>query len=1113
MRSATLQGVLEHLRKLTDPRRARELCDGDLLERFRRYREEAAFTLLMQRHGAMVLNICRRILGDSHQAEDAFQATFLVLVRKAGTIRKEASWSSWLHVVATHIAHKARAQSARRRACEREALPPGRNDNSFDALAAGELRAALDEEIARLPDKYRTPLVLCYLAEKTHEQAASELGWPKSSVTARLAKARALLLRRLTRRGFTVPAGLLAVLLTESAANAAIPSLLTLSTVRVAMQALNGEASAAASAATLVAGFIRGTTAVKVVGTLTLLAILGFATAVGYRMTAPGLPLSQEATPRAQPAKEQRQAMPERRNHRVDLLGDDLPEEALTRMGSSRLRHPHPRDLFFSADGKSLISFKEGGLRIWDTATGKLLRNLFRLSDFVKDGQVKSCRLVGDSFVRATAKPGEKWLISVQVVDATTGEVRRRVRIKEPAVVVNPTISPDGKRVAVTLQNEIRLYDTTTGDKVQQIPVKGVAAWDIAFSPDSKTIAHNDLSSDTVYLHDVATGKLIREMKRPGDTTLHLVFSPDGRFLASMPQSRVEDKGEVSIWNVHEGKEVQRFTHPFPKAMSGAFSPDGKLVAIGGARAGLVLWDVETGKEIRRLNPHGGVMAIAFSLDGKTLATASPRGAIRLWDTATGKTLPVSADPDMQTADDLRFSADGKRLLGDASACLIWDAATGRELRRISDPKPLDFQHPNDMRFLRLSHDESMLAFANSDGTIILWDVATGKEKRVLKGHDRVVWNLMFAPDSRKLISNGSDGWVRVWDVDNVHQLHQLHGQTPLTVSPNNRYLATGDAKTPAVFVYELSTGRQTNHFDLATEGNVFQLTFSSDSRYLAAAGSPRFGGGMAIAKIWDMTDGQLKGTFESPRTGTVFWSVAISPDGKSVATGNGQGGLLLWELASGRQRHTFVRHESQIVSLAFSPDGKSLAASSVDAPVYVWDVAGSLESQPRRLSKDELQRCWTALAGDDAAAAFQTIRRLAAVSEQTLPFLREHLKPVPAPDLKRVRQLVDLLDSADFPTRQKAAEELENRADTAAGLLRQILAKEKPSLELRRRLQQILESIETKPETLRAVRSVEVLEWIGTPGAVRLLGELAGGAADARLTREAAAAGKRLQH
>jgi hypothetical protein len=157
------------------------------------------------------------------------------------------------------------------------------------------------------------------------------------------------------------------------------------------------------------------------------------------------------------------------------------------------------------------------------------------------------------------------------------------------------------------------------------------------------------------------------------------------------------------------------------------------------------------------------------------------------------------------------------------------------------------------------------------------------------------------------------------------------------------------------------------------------------------------------------------------------------------------------------------------------------------------------------------LRSCWADLAKEDAAVAFQAIRRLAAAPEQTVPFLRQHLKPAPAPDLKHIRQLVEMFDSDDFEKRQKAAEELEKQADTAVSLLQQILMKEKPSLEVRRRLQQIVEAIPSKPETLRAVRAVEALEWIATPDAVRLLGELARGAAEARLTREASATKGRL--
>jgi WD40 repeat protein len=413
------------------------------------------------------------------------------------------------------------------------------------------------------------------------------------------------------------------------------------------------------------------------------------------------------------------------------------------------------------------------------------------------------------------------------------------------------------------------------------------------------------------------------------------------------------------------------------------------------------------------------------------------------------------------------------------------------------------------MRYLVLLPDESLLAAANSDGTITIWDAATGKERHVLKGHDRVVWNLVFSPDGRYLISNGSDQLVRIWDTASGRMKHQLRGQTPLAVSGDARFLATADAKSPTVFVYDLTAGKETKRFAWSQQGQILGLSFAPDGRSLAAAGHIRGADKPGVVLIWDIAGEESARMFEGQKEEA--WSVTFSPDGRTLATGDGEGGLILWEVSSGRPRHRFIGHESQIFALAFSPDGRTLAASSADAPVYVWDVAGNLEPKPRQLSQDELRSCWTALAGDDAAAAFRAIRRLAAAPEQTVAFLHQHLKAVPAPDMKRVRQLVEMLESDDFEKRQKAAEELEKQADAAASLLRQILMKEKPSLEVRRRLQQIVEAIQTNPESLRAIRAVEALEWIGTPDAVRLLGELAQGAAEARLTREANAAKGRL--
>jgi RNA polymerase sigma factor (sigma-70 family) len=239
MAHETLTYILRRLHAWTG---ARDLSDGELLDRFCRLREDAAFAVLVQRHGPMVLGVCRRVLNHAQQAEDAFQATFLVLVRKAASIRKGASLASWLYGVAQRIAVKARAQAARRRHQERQSVAMPRPE-PLDEMTWHEFRAVLDEELARLPEKYRAPVVLCCLEGKTHDQAAQELGWPRTSVSSRLGRARSLLQERLTRRGLSLSAGLLAALLGREAAASNVPALLTIQTVRAASLTAAGQAA------------------------------------------------------------------------------------------------------------------------------------------------------------------------------------------------------------------------------------------------------------------------------------------------------------------------------------------------------------------------------------------------------------------------------------------------------------------------------------------------------------------------------------------------------------------------------------------------------------------------------------------------------------------------------------------------------------------------------------------------------------------------------------------------------------------------------------------------------------------------------------------------------
>ena len=188
--SAELLGrATSHITNFGTVSTAVELSDGELLERFRAERDPYAFDLLVRRHGAMVLNVCKRVLRNHHDAEDAFQAAFLVLIRKAGVIRKRNSVGSWLHGVAYRTALKARTAAVRRRNLNETAAAIAIQEEPPSTLPI-DVRPILDEELDRLPEKYRAPIVLCYLEGKTKPEAAAALECPEGTISGRLARAR-----------------------------------------------------------------------------------------------------------------------------------------------------------------------------------------------------------------------------------------------------------------------------------------------------------------------------------------------------------------------------------------------------------------------------------------------------------------------------------------------------------------------------------------------------------------------------------------------------------------------------------------------------------------------------------------------------------------------------------------------------------------------------------------------------------------------------------------------------------------------------------------------------------------------------------------------------------
>jgi RNA polymerase sigma factor (sigma-70 family) len=281
MATGRMSEVIQHLRRSVLLRDGAGLTDGQLLSDYLGRRDEAALASLVCRHGPMVWGVCRRVLRNYHDAEDAFQATFLVFVRKAASIASRELLAGWLYGVAHQTALKTRATAARRKGRERHVTEmPEPAVTGQDHWS--DLQPLLDEELSRLPDRYRVLIVLCDLEGKTRKEVARQLGCPEGTVAGRLARARTMLARRLTQRGVVLSGGALAAVLSQQAASAGVPTSVASSTIKTASLLAAGRAAATGAISVKVAGLAEGVLKsmllTKVKGMIAVLLVLGIVT-------------------------------------------------------------------------------------------------------------------------------------------------------------------------------------------------------------------------------------------------------------------------------------------------------------------------------------------------------------------------------------------------------------------------------------------------------------------------------------------------------------------------------------------------------------------------------------------------------------------------------------------------------------------------------------------------------------------------------------------------------------------------------------------------------------------------------------------------------------------
>jgi RNA polymerase sigma factor (sigma-70 family) len=633
---------------------ADDCSDGELLQRFSANQNGAAFAELVRRHGPMVYRTCQRIANNSTDADDAFQATFFILARRACSIRS-ARIGSWLHGVAVKVARKAQQQASKRRRREMAAARP---EAIYSSVPMADWWAVVDDELLQLPELLRQVILACDMGGKSRSKASRELGWPEGTVSKRLARARQELAARLARRGVTFSVTALSAALAAEA-RGAVPSMLRSLTIsRAAAYAVGADVDSIA-VRTLAEGVLRSMKAgvVRILAitglTATLLAGAGIILAIGHRKAAHEEPDRIERAARLGAQEEEKPPEP-------------APAANLTWRAENPITDPEfdIRSLAISPDGKKFAVDVSNGINtvVFDTSTGTKL--------FVVSGEC--ARFIGKDLYT--------WAGSVKQFDADTG-TDKKVSKPIEGTFSRSQISPNGRTLAGFDCGVLRFIDVETGADLFRLTGPAGPA---------KQLRNNT--------------KPGQEKRARTSSTNQVCWSPDSKRVVSLDLDyQVKPIGirGLLLSDVQAGKYlVSLETTGGSRNICFGFSPDGKTLAAGGltgdkrGSSSLALLDAATLETIRSIpidSRDGGadVTAVAVSPDSSTLAAGvklhtgkAPLVRVLLWDSATGEVSHLLPGHDTPLIAALSFTPDGRTLVA-ATGSVLEEPRTKGALHRI----------------------------------------------------------------------------------------------------------------------------------------------------------------------------------------------------------------------------------------------------------------------------------------------------------------------------------------------------------------------------------------------------------------------------------------------
>jgi RNA polymerase sigma factor (sigma-70 family) len=1167
MSSHQLRSVLQCLRTLAGSRDLLDLSDRQLLLRYARDRDELSFAALVRRHAGLVMGVCCRLLKCTQDAEDAFQATFFVLARKAHAIRWRDSIASWLFEVAHRLALKSRTEMARRDVHERQAAKTMRVENARER-SLEELSTVLDQELRNLPERYRLPLLLCYLEGQTRDQAARQMGLSLRTLHRRLERGLTLLRARLTARDLTLSSVLLSAGVAQQAASAHLSATLLRDTVHASLTFSLHANTVQLPAVVLAEKGLNSMAFAKGKMLLTLLLAVGAIVAgAGVLTQRPVEAMRAQENVTAQ-TPESLHSQPGKRTPEksAEPPADTgpLPAGARARLGTSWLRSG--RWWLFLPDGKRLVHQRgdDEALVISAVPSGKPLA-LIRGADVPGRKEV-----IGSTM--AFTRDG-KYLAAVcwegrcGIWETATGRLVRWLESGPFYSIVQCDFSPDGSLLAVGAgapQGRIEgitvgVYEVATGKQLFTTP-----GTNSVFAPDGRSLVTWD-----GYGH--GAGKTARRVHVPSGKELSS-FAYNENFSDSAPRSdgvwffEIQANKTIRVWDVSSAK----LKHTFPGQGGGNgnlvyvrhIAGRRELIAVSAPRsAEMTCWDIQTGKQLWQHRFEAPAYYASLSADGNTLVTGESTGAVRVWDVATGNER-TSFRPDIigHTNLQVQVSADGKRIATHSggsysSAVAFWDATTGKLLSDLPG-------HSAGIMAVAYAPDGTRIYTIGKDRTLRSWDTASGRELSRIPTERAT--SLAVSPDGKNLFVGGASGSVRVLDAQTGRLVCQLpvfkRTMMELFLTADGKRLIAegaddGTGENFSVRICDAKTGVRQREMSRSAFP-LEQLAITPDGRVLATSHSGQH------VLLWDaqgketaelVGHGERKPSWTKARRTYRIGSLALSANGRWLAYSDQEKGIVLADARSGREvgrakvdvyyQAPSAREDVRDV-LAFAPDGKTLAFSGVESTVDIFLIETRTQKVRQRLPGDSCpvqhlvfspDGSQLLSAGPDGSALIWDLFQRPPAQPVKDEQVADWWKTLDDPDAGKAYRAMK--EMAAHPARAMAllrtklppiraveasrldslltrldSDEFKEREAASSELIAlgdaveprlQAVLRGAPSLELKRRTEDVLQRIDES--RLRSERAIEVLGMINDNSARNFLRELAEGLTGAARTIDAA--------